>query len=205
MVVGVGKTRALQFRNAHKKKQCNQKYASQNPPPNHRLLPPNLLPLPSITSPPPSSLSEIVHHIRRHQNRTSSSIQIEPLALLEPIKFEPLPQWYETRSYDQFGAVHYNNRGQTVNIAPPSLYVNRWYAKEQHHQPNPISTTSENGNSTITFDDLQMIQEDAKLKTWGWGGSGTHLSLKKQEIYHIVKGMGSTLAWSFILYDFALR
>ena len=148
-------------------------------------------------------LLEIVHEIRRQQQKASPGRREESLVLFEPIKWESLPVGYKEGEY--CGGEYHGNGKDSYNPEMPfqtqSNYKRLWYSEE----PRTSITTSPELNGTLTMDDLQTIQADSKLKSWGWGGSGIHLSLKKQEMYRVIKGMGSTFAWSTILYDMALR
>ena len=163
---------------------------------------------------PSTSLIEVIHHIRRQQQiksvqearnvkSTERKDTEDTIATFPGLSRSNLHiQEYPTLRIGEapggsYGVSPYTSAG----IPSTSFYQSRWYAESSKDE---ISTASTNA-SDLSMEDVSHIQADAKLKSWGWGGSGMHLSLQKQEMYALIKGMGSTWAWSTILYDLALR
>ena len=144
----------------------------------------------------PANLAEVVKEIKR-QNKECNELKLSIEVPSKEIKPQITAYKPSLQPYLPFVVGPYGSTPQ----ADQSVYSRSGYSSEKReYAPQSAIQAGE-----LSYGDLAKIQEDAKLRNWGCGGSGKHIPLKAQEAYAVIKSMSSTFAWNTILYDLALH
>ena len=146
----------------------------------------------------PITLAEVVAEIKKQQDSIKDAIHSQedpPILLRKPT----IHQGYNTSPYG-LGDTPGHYRGATASSASP-------YSKDEGYNPFG-SETSRNQTAPpqigLTNEEVRIMMEDAKMRSWGLGGNGKHRSLHTQQVYDVVRFTTASFAMNQIIYRLAL-